>query len=246
MSRRIANFANPPAPVFYVDNVVDAFEGVAIEPGSIPAILPPLPRMHLEYRDMKARQHRAFDVSTVSLDKPVRSNPSLGAALSKAPAGTKQVAFVRPMVQGFATDKIGQAQFAVAFYFGGPALTTAVVGMRGGVCPDDQAAQILADTLPAYNPVALAFVLARSPLTRIFKGLPTGAAARAAQKRGEPFAPYFLFQIDPLVEVLRTEGKLETEGLAAALRACEAHFARPEDAPIVKVFAPKQSSAARS
>lgn len=223
---RLANSAAPPFPVLYVDNVHDLVRDIAPGPGSIPVIVPPISDLWAEYRDMASRVHRGYHLQVVDLQGAVKASPLLGGLLAKAPAGTRWVYLIRPSVQSFASMEAQQAQFYVVLYIlsDGNFASSAVIALDGTVFLDVPAAAVLADVMPAFAPVALALVLARCDKTKLYRGQPTGSAARAAKRRGEPFTPYVSLRIDDTVDLLRTEGKLDEAGLAEALKACVSHF----------------------
>jgi len=58
------------------------------------------------------------------------------------------------------------------------------------------------------------------------------ALAKRNLQRGKPSLKYHVIEIEPLKQILRTEGRIETEGLPKALHICRGHFAKyAEDGP---------------
>lgn len=100
--------------------------------------------------------------------------------------------------------------------------------------PDDVAATDLGrDLMGGINPaiLAIAFMHCKNVTTR--DHVPTRQERRADERAGLPLLRYRTIEIDPMKEVLRAEGRVDTVGLSRALHICRGHFAEyTEDAPL--------------
>jgi hypothetical protein len=206
--------------VFVIDNVADYFERTGgwtrgIKPEDFPNVAPPYQSFLLEYGIRDAHDDDArWGVLVTAMESDGGDGWILALDLymgtSTGPVGPCDLMYAIVDPSGRVTDVRGPA------------------GADASRTPDLVAGHwhVAAPAL-----LAVSFLHCRNVTTRTVTAPPRINAARIRRGR-KPFHRYHTLVIEPMTNILRTEGTVEQAGLAKALHICRGHFKTYEDRPL--------------
>ena len=191
-------------------------------PADYQNVAPPFPTLWVEWRTSRARQvvtgrrlPELRGVAMVSRDRPGGGWETMLSAFWSRDRGAELFGIWRATI---APDGSLEALVRLApREDGDPARAEALENLNGSA------------TIPAL--MAVAFSHCRN--VRRVAVSPDKRLDRARVRRGKrPFVRFTTLVIDPMREVLRTEGGAEIRGLAAALHICRGHFKTYDERPL--------------
>jgi hypothetical protein len=213
--------------VFYIDNVAKYIAdsgGVSI--ASLPQVVPPFKHVWAEFACPDPEGNGVYRCGmyfqTVKIDDQLRDKT------------VEQVARARANNANYArwTDEEVETfgWMSLVTVFGGSLKSTEEPlqliinrdgSCRGMVTPGGEK-KVLSE---AVGHALFAFGLAHCKNVRHVEHVPGGKFERAKRRRGEePSLRYYTLEIDPMKQVLRTEGNADSTGLKQALHICRGHF----------------------